>query len=167
MFWGLVRGIRLHWGGGHGNYPASQSQGMSEQERGMVAGLRTKETDGDGSLARVVAGGDGWSAQAPLSTPRQLELSRDPAATSSHSRSRINSVPLARGGSSSSTPPTTPWCHTPSRGRWTRAGCWCRWSGAPPAADQQLPADSERRECACARCSPCVCWPSPSRHHHS
>ena len=56
MFWGLVRGIRLHWGGGHGNYPASQSQGMSEQERGMVAGLRTKETDGDGSLARVVAG---------------------------------------------------------------------------------------------------------------
>ena len=98
MFWGLVRGIRLHWGGGQGNYPASQSQGMSEQERGMVAGLRTKETDGDGSLARVVAGGDGWSAQAPLSTPRQLELSRDPAATSSHSRSRINSVPLARGG---------------------------------------------------------------------
>ena len=112
-------------------------------------------------------GGDGWSAQAPLSTPRQLELSRDPAATSSHSRSRINSVPLARGGSIS-TPQTTPWCHTPSRGRWTRAGCWCRWSGgAPPAAAQQLPADSERRECACARCSPCVCWPSPSRHHHS
>ena len=57
VFWGLVGGIRLHWGGGQGNYPASQSQGMSEQERGMVAGLRTKETDGDGSLARVVAGG--------------------------------------------------------------------------------------------------------------
>ena len=44
-------------------------------------GGRTKETDADGSLASKGGGwGDGWIwLGAGTATPRQLELSRDPA----------------------------------------------------------------------------------------
>ena len=82
-FWGSSRGIGLH----RARQASRQPKAFRSKKEGLVGRWTDKENRCRRVVrkqARVVAGGDGWSwpagwLGAGTATPRQLELSRDPA----------------------------------------------------------------------------------------
>ena len=133
-FWGSSVGIGLqHWAG----QLSSQPKAFRSKNEGLDGRWTDKETDADGSQARVVAGGgDGWrwpagSAQAPRPRDSSSFLATQPQLSSCLSTTTLTSPGLNQclWQGAPAHPQTSP-CHTPLGRRWTRAGC-CSGRCAP------------------------------------